>query len=256
MEQVPITWEPTPRQAPPSITLQEFYERFGNQWRQGEHVEVIGPTGTGKTTIAHTILDFRTYVCVLAVKRNDDTLERFRNGVQYGRLSYKIITRWPPDYPYKRVILWVKPKSIVDKEEQAKRLYTALNAMFMAGGWCIYFDDAGLIAGQLGLAGALVVLLNMGRSSYLSVVVGMQRPASMVARVPREALNQPRHKLFFKYTDEDEITACSKIAGIPPRDMKRYMAMLRFRYARDGDKYSDFLYVYENDVCIVVNEGS
>lgn len=236
--------------------LEQFYQFLGAQWKQGEHIEIIGPTGTGKTTIAHTLLDIRTYVCVLAVKKSDDTLERFRNGVQYGRRSYKIITRWPPDYPYRRVVLWIKPKSIVDHAEQSKRLYEALNQMYLAGGWCIYFDEAGYVAGTLGLGGALVVLLAQGRSSYISVVVTMTRPASMFARIPREALNQPRHKVLFKYSDDDEINACAKIAGVSPRLMQGYMSLLRYHTGRDGSKFSDFLYIHENHIVLVENEGS
>ena len=235
------------------VPFEEWYAEFKRQWVQGEHIEIIGSTGTGKTTVAHSVLDIRAYVCVLALKRNDDTLDRFRDGHRYGRQNYKIITRWPPDYPYKRVILWVKPKSLVDKKDQAVRIYQALNQMFMAGGWCIYFDDAGLIAGQMGMASALVVFLNMGRSSHLSIVVGMQRPASMVARIPREALNQPRHKLFFKYTDQTEIDACAKIAGIDTRSFKSYMQELQYHRARDGSEFSDFLYVRGNEIMLVAN---
>jgi hypothetical protein len=237
------------------LPLNTWYEQLKSSWHQGEHVEIIGPTGTGKTTVAHRLLDRREYVVALAVKRNDETLERFMNGRASGLSNYKIITKWPPDYPYKRVILWIKPKSIVEKKEQSDRLYAALNAMYMSGGWCIYFDEAGFIAGELGLSRALVVLLSQGRSSYISTVVAMVRPASMVQRIPREALNQPRHKLFFKYTEGSEIDACAKIAGIDTRRFGGYMQALRYRKARDGSQFSDFLYVHDNEITHVFNEG-
>lgn len=236
------------------ISFNEWYVRFERSWRQGEHVLLCGTTGTGKTTVAYEILDFRTYVCVLAVKAYDDMLLRFRNGVRYGRPQYKIIQSWPPDYVYKRVILWVKPEGLNTDKKQSEAIYKALNTIYREGCWCIYFDEAGYIAGTLGLGKALGVLLNQGRSSYISVVATMTRPVSMIAQVPRETLNQPRHKLFFKYTDESEIEACAKIAGIPKREMLRLMSMLSFHPGNNGSSYSDFLYIHEGAITIVLNE--
>lgn len=236
------------------ILLEQWYPLFREEWSQGEHVTLAGPTGTGKTTVAHTILDCRTYVCVLAVKRYDDTLDRFRNGHLYNRDRYKVIKDWPPEYPNRKVIYWPRPKSITDKETQVEKLYKALNAMYKSGGWCVYFDEAGYIAGNLGLHQCLGVLLNQGRSSDISVVATMTRPRSMIARVPVETLNQCRHLILFKYVDEREIKACAEIAGISNRDMQRYMDSLQYHRHPRGE-YSDFMHVHKNKVTIVRNTG-
>src|SRR5947207_10617668 len=112
-------------------TTESWYSTFKEEWHEGEHVAIIGPTGTGKTTIEHRILDIRTNVCVLAIKREDDTLQRFKDGHKYGRDRYRVISSWPPDYPFRKIIYWKKPKSLHadDVREQSKAVYNALNKM-------------------------------------------------------------------------------------------------------------------------------
>ena len=230
------------------IRLKDWHENMQRDWHQGEHIAVIGSTGTGKTTVAHTLLECRSFVCVLAVKRYDETIDRFQKGTKYGLSQYRVIDKWPPEYSYRRVVFWPRPKDIGARDGQAEQFYHAINHMYISGGWCISFDDAGYITGTLGLGRALGILLSQGRSSNISVVVTMTRPTSMVAQVPKEALNQCRHVLIFKYTDEREMKVCSEIAGISFNEMKNLQKLLRFD-SRKG--FSDFLYVGKDKKQIV-----
>ncbi len=223
----------------------EWFDFLRRIWKQGQHMLLCGPTGTGKTTVASDILDIRDWVCVLAVKKRDETLEQFK------RQGYQVIKKWPPEYYQQRVIYWEKPQSLSDDlRKQAVALHNALNEIYLAGGWCVYFDEAGYIAGQLGLGRDLGVLLNQGRSNYLSVVATVTRPSSVIARIPRETLNQPRHKIIFKYTEETDIKACADIAGINWKIMKTYMDALRVY----GKGHTDFLYIGQ-EIIIVRNGG-
>lgn len=230
----------------------DWYQDLQSDWHQGEHVAIIGQTGTGKTTVAHRILDIRDYVCVLAIKREDDTLERFRTGEQYGRDSYRVIRSWPPDYPFRKVILWAKPKSLKrdDLQKQALAVHHALNRMYLSGGWCIYLDEAGYLAGVLGLSSAIGILLNQGRSAHISVVATMTRPSSVVARIPRESLTQVRHHLVFKYTDDREMKSCAEIVGLSLQSMRIFQKLLTTNPQKG---FSDFLYVGKGKIIIVRN---
>lgn len=233
------------------VELDTWLRFMRESWEQGQHIAIVGPTGRGKTTLAHLLLDIRTYVVVLAVKRDDDTLDRFRDGGSHAQrrmglkyTKYKVIKKWPPQYGWKRVVLWLKPESFKDLREQAVKLYHALENIYLAGGWCVYFDETGYIAGNLGLGAQLSVLLNQGRSSGLSIVASMTRPHSLFARIPSETLNQCRHIIIFRYKDEREAKACAEIAGISFTNMKVLMSFL--------GKY-DFLYVGEEKLALVRN---
>jgi hypothetical protein len=207
------------------------------RWAQGEHVAIIGLTGTGKTTVASEILDIRGYVCAIAVKRKDDTLERFREQ------GYRVIRKWPPDYNFTHVVYWVKPESLSDDMgKQRADLHAALNRMYMSGGWSIFLDDVGYMSGMLQLHKDIGMLLSLGRSCNITVVAAMTRPVSVVARIPKETLNQCRHVIIFRYTNEDEIKATAVIAGISSKDM--------LQLHRELNEH-DFLYVGERGTFIV-----
>jgi len=226
--------------------------QFRREWNQGEHVVILGPTGTGKTYFSQPIVDMREYVCVLALKPRDETLERFRDGYKYGYERYKIIKKWPPDYGDKKLIYWEKPEGLDSLSEQAGRVHRALNTMYREGGWCIFIDEAGYLAGTLGLGKAVGVLLNQGRSSRISVVLCVTRPTSVIARVPKEAFSQPRHKLIFKYENRDELKAAAQVADMSQRQLEEYTNMLESHYPKG---YTDFLYVGKGKTQIVRNGG-
>lgn len=225
----------------PTLTREQFLQRYASLWRQGEHTVVLGPTGSGKTYMASCLAGIRAYVCVLAVKKHDDTLKMFT------KQGYKIIKTWPPNYDQRHIILWVKPENLSSSLKQTQELRDAMNAMYQAGGWCIYFDEAGYIAGHLKLGQELGVLLNQGRSSHISVICTMTRPHSVVGQVPLETLNQARHMFIFRYKDEKEIKSCAAIAGISYSHMVYYMQKLSVY----SDKHSDCLYIGPELECII-----
>lgn len=222
----------------PSWDNTQFLDYMQENWAQGEHVSLIGPTGSGKTTVASDIVAIRSWAVMLAVKRYDDTIKLFQEK------GFSIIKKWPPAYHKKHVILWSKPDSLEALASQYDTIKRCLESIYISGGWCVYFDEAGYIAGHLRLGQQLGILLNQGRSSYISVVAAMTRPHSMVARIPAETLNQCRHVLIFKYTDQREIKSAAEIAGIDNKRMQYYQSLL--------GKH-DFLYKGANGVFLVRN---
>lgn len=227
------------------ITVNQWFAMMATNWQQGEHVAIIGPTGSGKTTISQMLLDLRGYVAVLAVKRTDETLDRFLEGPKYGRKKYKVIKKWPPTYPDTRVILWLKPKELGVTNEQRTKLREALNTIYLSGGWTVFFDDAGYITGFLGMGAQLGIMLNQGRSDHLTVVVAMTQPKSIVARLPSETFKQCRHQLIFKFDNVNEIKAIAEIAGIDWHRLQQMIGEL-------GDH--DFIYKGKGKLVLVRNE--
>lgn len=248
--QIEQQYNERPITVPNIVDYDSWLLSFKERWKQGEHIELCGATGTGKTTVAHSILDTRDYVAVLAAKRFDDTLQRFKTGHLFGRGRYTVIRKWPPEFNQHRVIYWQKPTKLEDQKKVTEAFHNALNEMYRSGGWCIYTDDAGYIAGTLGLAKDYGVLLNQGRSAGISMVNSIQRPHSMVQKVPVETLSQCRHHLIFKYTDEREIKSCAEICGITYREMLR----MQYNLHVDTNKgFSDFICVSHGKVEIVRN---
>lgn len=219
------------------MSLDEWLPRFFHVWKQGEHIAIIGPTGSGKTTLARRLLDGRDYVAVIAIKLHDDTLETFRRRVS-GSPAYKVIDTWPPEYGQTHVVYWTKPQKLGDFVKQRQQIMDTLEKIYLAGGWCVFFDDLSYICDQLRIKTPIVTFLNQGRSGGISAVSAATRPR----KVPTEAFNQTRHIIVFRFHDMQEVWRCAEIVGITRRSMIELMKQLRPH---------DFLVVSGGDVTIV-----
>lgn len=221
----------------------QWLDWFRYQWLQSEHIALIGPSGSGKTSLMLPLLKLRNFVVVLAIKRNDDILDLFADkGYEIVEDTADIMPKWAMEDNERRIILWIKPTSLSDTKEQAERIEEALNHLYLAGSWAIFVDDTGYISGQLGLSKQLGILLNQGRSSYLSIVCAMTQPHSIIARVPSESFKQCKHLFIFAYTDLNEIKACAEIAGMPWQDMQFLQSQLDIH---------DFVYVGKRRIILV-----
>ena len=214
------------------LSYADWRYSFAGAWQQGEHVALLGPTGSGKTYTARDILAVRAYVIVLAVKRQDDTLRHFTRGEP----RYIRTKKWPVNYDTNRAVIVLQPESLSDTT-QAIKVYKVLNDIFLEGGWCIYLDDTGYLTGTLRLKRQITVLLNQGRSSGISVVTAATQPNSVAANIPSETLRQVRHVLMWRFEDEASIDACAKIVGMSKRALIGYMAQLQVY----DDSSTDFL---------------
>lgn len=182
-------------------------------WQQGEHSILIGETGTGKTRLARDLLLLRRYVVVVAVKKYDDSLESYKR-------DYQLIRKWPPDYGQERVLYWPKSVNLEDVSQQRAGVRRVLNNVYQSGGWTVYLDDMGYVAGALGVKQDLVILLNQGRSAYISVMGSVTRPSSTLAGVPLESFAMVRHVYLFPTHDEREHIRMAQISGIPLRELR------------------------------------
>lgn len=208
------------------------------RWMQGEHVALVGPTGTGKTGLASDVVSLRTYVAVLAIKRKDDTISMFK--------GYKIIKQWPPPYDDNHVILWLKPKTLQDIGEQRVRIVDAMERIYVTGGWCVYFDDLSYVCEHLRIKTPVVTLLNQGRALGISAVCSVQRPRN----VPPQAFNQARHIIQTRYDDERELERVAEIVGQP----KRRVLELNQELAVYPKGYTDFVSYSKGQIAIVRNQ--
>lgn len=186
----------------PLVPWDEFLPSM--KWRQGEHVSLIGPTGAGKTTLAHAILPKRKFVVVVATKPRDSSLSALK------RDGFEVVRSFPDHVATDvtpKLILWPNMKRVGDARKQQKTIGRALNEIFVQGGWTVYVDELRYVSSTLRMKPLLELLWQQGRSLGVSLVGGTQRPA----HVPLMLYDQATHLFFWRDNDDANL---KRIGGI------------------------------------------
>lgn len=152
-------------------------------WKVGEHIAVVGDTGSGKTFLVRELTDLRAY-CVVFRTKGDNIV--FRNMHKTTRASTM-------DDLYKPRLL-LHPKY----EHQLREGYDLLERAYTQGGWTVVIDEQWYVE-KLGLRAMVERLLTQARSLHVSVVMGMQRPS----QISRFILSQASHVFVFRTEGRD-----------------------------------------------------
>ncbi len=204
--------------AAPFVEWSDFLA--GLEWRQDEHVSIIGPTGQGKTTLALELLARRSFVVIMATKPEDPTLRRL---IKSG--EFDLIREWPPPRPVElqpRVILWPKWKNDSDTEKQRVAIAHGIDGVIEERNWCVYIDELYWVADLLRLPRRLRTLWTQGRALGVSVVGCTQRPAW----VPKEMFSQATHLFFFRSNDPDDLKKMSGLGTADPNVVRQRIKRL------------------------------
>ncbi len=191
-----------------------FTKRFKRQWKQGEHVTIVGPTGSGKSILALELINLRRYYVLLLTKGNDKTADTFIN-----KNELEVIERWPPSGFDDKIALWPRFRGIDSFEIQARVMREAINGyrrkgrkiagIYEEGGRAVLIDEVMYFDEELHLDTEMRMLWTQGRSNNISLVAGTQRPRT----VPMVMLNQWTHLLLFQTSDKYEIQRLSDVGG-------------------------------------------
>lgn len=184
-------------------------------WSQGEHLTLLGPTGSGKTTLALQLLQKHPKVIILGTKPRDTLL---RTLVDRG--PYDLIRKGPIPAGSNRVVYWPSISSIAQLEDKewpgrAEIRDHVLDHIYKEGlagrGWTLYVDEVSIVTGReyLNLGRIMSYLWSQGRSSGISVAAGTQRPAG----IPRGAYSEPRHFFFWRLRDRGDLERIREIGG-------------------------------------------
>lgn len=196
----------------PVVPWDEFTKQL--RWKQGEHVALIGTTGSGKTHLATWLLPHRQYIVVFATKPRDKTLSAFGKD-----LGFKVLPKWEnlSIKKYPRRTIWPDAKSLNGMEQRQRAVFIdAMNHIYSQGGWTLYMDELWWMDNQLKMRNEIKKYLQQARAMQISLVVASQRPAW----IPVEVYDQSTHLFFWRDSD---ITNLRRMGGIGYTSMKVIM---------------------------------
>jgi hypothetical protein len=226
----------------PVISWDDF-QTYVFDWRQNQHVGLIGPTDSGKSTLSYGILPMRKYVTFFATKPADPVLE------QYARQGgYQRIADWPPRHgmmkrpvPVEKMprrLLWPDASTISSVPRQQEVFRRAFADIYSSGGWCTVWDEFWMMCRILKMEDEARIMLQQARSNDISFVMGAQRPS----RIPLELFDQATHLFFWRDNDEVNLKRIGGVGWLNAGPIRAFTANLEphqvlYINSRKGDMY-------------------
>lgn len=205
------------------------------RFAQGDHVAIIGPTGTGKTHMALAIAEIRAYVLLIACKPKDPLVD------DALRKGYWLVPTRELEIPYvdarplhTRVVYWPRlsdratrklPPAQLLKAEKAMQkpaVAGAIGYVRRDGHWCLILDEGTWICRDLNLQRDVDSALFSFRTMRSSVIVLGQRPSWM----GRYVLSQPTHLFLFQTSDANDRKALGDISAVDTRVVQEIVQRL------------------------------
>lgn len=231
--------------AAPFVSWSTVYSHLRREFKQGDHVAIIGPTGSGKTHIGFEVAELRTYSIVVACKPRDplvsDALAKGYWLVDTDRLEIPYVDGRPL---HNRVVYWPRlsersrrkmPASQVlaaEKAHQRPRVGAALGYIRNEGHWSVLLDEGTWVCRDLGLQRDIDSALFQFRTLDSSVIILGQRPSWM----GRYVLSSPTHLFLFNTNDGDDRKALGNVSGVDSKLVAELVARLDF-------ERHEFLYI-------------
>ena len=220
-----------PRNVVTGVPFDTFLKYFAETWKVGQHMALIAPTDSGKTTFAVPILKLRKYVLAIDPKGGDSRL---------ALSGFQRISSWPPpkeildkmaedaERPPSerrpvRLVVTYPIRNRADRKRLRDLCSKALEGAHDMGGWTVYIDEFQVAADarMMGLAVQIEELLISARDpKRMTIVTAYQAPAW----VPKASTRQAQWFVVWKTNDVDVIKSLAEKMG---RDWRELLAAVR-----------------------------
>lgn len=200
----------------------EFLKRL--EWKQGQHVILIGPNGSGKTVVNKHLLRYRDkrggYMCTFATKPKDEELEALTRA-PFNFMRIKSNREWGPR-SYRKLLLWPPAGDFEHLAQQRKVFRDALQGMWKRGRWTACLNELRYLTEHLKMRQEMNTLYLQARSAKFSLTAETQRPRY----VPLEAFSQASHCFFFGCRDDEDMKRISGIGNADPKEIRAVVMQL------------------------------
>ncbi len=228
------------------VTREEFFAECWD-YEAGEHVTVLGPTGSGKTFLTQELIDHTAVpelpAVVLVMKPRDATVTRWNKTAKFT-----VVRNWPPGvspWKPKKPRGWIlQPRHSFDPdrdEEQHRIIFRrAILDSYRKGNRILFADELFSLCKELGLEKELVTIWSKGRSMGCGLWGGTQKPT----HVPLWAYSMAEHLFLANDPDKRARDRFGEIGGVDPKLVERVVLSL--------EKY-EWLYIRRRDrtMCIL-----
>lgn len=185
----------------------------------GQHVTLLGPNGTGKTTLALQLMQYTTRPelpgVMLVMKPRDSTVDKWSKA-----LGYKKVKTWPPRPTVPGMekpngwTLWPDHSFNPDRDDAVLRMEfrKAILGSYKKGDRVLFCDEVYGAARELGLERELVTVWSRGRSMGCGLWSASQRPAL----IPLSAYSEAEHLFLHNTPEKRARERYDDIGGVDP----------------------------------------